>query len=244
MPSMTTHADTHAPAEAAESTTLAALILELDGVALDTRATLCETATASLKKAGVKLNPALFARYGLKASAAGVAQSLVQHLDVSGLTAEALEGTLAASLEAHLSGPAKLNPAVEKLIKAALHRGLPVALLTALPEELARATADRLGLTASNVRVFAFKDDESSGFPRADIWLKVAKAMGKSARFCVAVTSSQVSAKTALSSGMRCVVAPDSFTGFHDFGGADIILESWDDMSANELLDAVVPLVS
>lgn len=241
---MTTHADPHAAADVAESTTLAALIIELDGVAVDTRTLLCEAATAALKKAGTKLNHGLFARYGLHASVPAIAQSLVENLEVSGLTADALSANLSASLESHLAGLTKINPAVEKLVKAAHQRGLPVAVLTSLPEELAKATADRLGLTAANVRVFAFKDDETSGFPRADVWLKVAKAMGKSARFCVAVTSSQVSAKTALSSGMRCVVAPDSFTSFHDFGGADIVLESWDELSANELLDAVVPLVS
>ena len=78
---------------------------------------------------------------------------------------------------------------------------------------------------------------------KRQVWLKVAKALGKNARFCVAVSSSQVSAKSALSAGMRCVVVPDSFTSHHDFGGVDVILDSWEDQSANEVLDAVVPLV-
>ncbi len=240
---MSTHAEAHAAAETAESPTLASLILELDGVAIDTRTILCEAATAALRKAGTKINPALFARHGLFASTAIMAQNLVEKLDVTGLTADELNAALTARLETYLQGEAKLVPAVEKLIKAAQHRDLPVAVVTALPEELARATMDRLGLTAAQVRLFAFKEEEKGSFPRADIWLKVAKAQGKSARFCVAVTSSQVSAKSALSAGMRCVVAPDSFTAHHDFGGADLILDGWDEMSANQLLDAVVPLV-
>ena len=240
---MSTHTDAQPAAETAESSTLAALILELDGVLIDTRTTLCETATAALRKAGTKINPGLFARHGLLASPTAIAANLVEKLEVSGLSADDLAGVLAGQLESYLQGEAKLNAPVEKLIKAAQHRGLPVAVLTALPEDQARGVVERLGLAASQVRVFAFKDEEKGGFPRADVWLKVAKSLGKSARFCVAVTSSQTSAKSALSAGMRCVVAPDSFTGHHDFGGADVILDSWDDLSANELLDAVVPLV-
>lgn len=240
---MTTHTDAHVATENTDTATLAALILELDGVSLDTRSTLCEAATAALKKAGVKLNPSLFARHGLAASPAVMAQHLVEKLEVRNLTAEDLAASLSQRLEGFLAGEAKVNPAVEKLIKAAQQRGLPVAMLTAIPEEQARAAMDRLGLSAANIRLFSFKEEEKTGFPRADIWLKVAKGLGKSARFCVAVTSSQASAKSALSAGMRCVAVPDSFTSHHDFGGADVVLDTWDDLSANELLDAVAPLV-
>ena len=240
---MTSQTDAHPSAETADATTLAALILELDGVALDTRTLLCKAATSALSKAGKKLNPGLFARYGQHASTASLARNLVDKLEVAGLSAEDLAESLAQSLESYLSKEAKLNPHVEKLIKAAQQRGLPVAVITALPEALAHATADRLELTSSHVRLFTFADEEQAGFPRADVWLKVAKALGKNARFCVAVSSSQVSAKSALSAGMRCVVVPDSFTSHHDFGGVDVILDSWEDQSANEVLDAVVPLV-
>ena len=240
---MTTQTESHAAAESADPSTLAALILELDGVAVETRTALCEAATAALKKAGVKLNPALFARYGLAASPATIAHHLVAKLEVAGLSAEDLAAALDQRLESYLGSEARLLAPVEKLIKVAQQRGLPVAVLTALSEEQARPLMERLGLTASQVRLFAFKDEDKGGFPRADIWLKVAKGLGKSARFCVAVTSSQTSAKSALSAGMRCVAVPDSFTSHHDFGGVDVVLDSWDDLSAGELLDAVAPLV-
>lgn len=239
---MTTHAEAHPSAETADAT-LAALILELDGVVVETRTTLCKAATSALGKAGKKLSTGLFARYSQSGSTAGLARNLVEKLEVEDLTSEKLAESLGTSLETYLSKEAKLNAHVEKLIKAAQQRGLPVAVITALPEALAQATMDRLGLTASHVRLFAFADEENAGFPRADVWMKAAKALGKVPRFCVAVGSSQVSAKSALSAGMRCVVVPDSFTSYQDFGGVDVILDSWEDQSANEVLDAVVPLV-
>jgi beta-phosphoglucomutase-like phosphatase (HAD superfamily) len=240
---MSTSTDARPAGETAESSTLAAILIELDGAILDLRPALCETATALLRKAGVALTPALFARHGLFATAPVMARNLIEQLDVSGLTEDDLSAALAARIEAYLQKEASVPAPVEKLLKAAGQRGLPVALVTALPEELVRTAADRLGLTASGVRLFAFKDEEKGGFPRADIWLKVAKGLSKSARFCVAFTSSQISAKSALSAGMRCVVVPDRFTSHQDFGGADLVLDSWTELSAGEILDAVVPAV-
>ena len=80
-------------------------------------------------------------------------------------------------------------------------------------------------------------------FPRADTWLKVAKAMSKSPRQCVAVVSSKAACKSALSSGIRCIVVPDSFTTFQDFGGADGVYDSFEDIPVDEVLDAMFPEV-
>lgn len=226
-----------------ESATLAAMIIELDGVLFDVRSALCETATATLKKAGVALKPGHFSQFGLYANPGVMAQHLVEGTGASAAVASDLAAALSQRVESFLQSEAKSPAGLEKLIKVAGQRGIPVAVLTALPEGSVRAAMDRLGLTAAGVRLFAYADEEVGGFPRADIWLRVAKGMAKTARFCVAVTSSQVSAKSALSSGMRCVVIPDGFTSHQDFSGADVVLDAWDDLSAAELLDAVAPMV-
>ena len=224
---------------AAESTTLAALIIELDGVAMNVRAALYEAASALL---GSAINPALFARYGLAATVPAMAEGLAKGLQKTDRTEE-LTAAMNDRLGRFLASEAKLASGVEKLIKAAAHRGIPSALITALPEEPVRAALDRIGVLASGVRLLAMKEEEAGAFPRADNWFKAAKGLGKAARFCVAVASSQLSAKTALAAGMRCVVVPDAFTSHHDFSGADLILDAWDDVSTAELLDAVVPMV-
>ena len=37
------------------------------------------------------------------------------------------------------------------------------------------------------------------------------------------------------------VAVPNEFTAHQDYCGADLVLESWDEMSAKEILEAVAP---
>ncbi len=50
-----------------------------------------------------------------------------------------------------------------------------------------------------------------------------------------------MSAKAALSAGMRCVVVPDEFTVFQDFSGADVILDLESEFDPDELLNMLCP---
>ena len=70
--------------------------------------------------------------------------------------------------------------------------------------------------------------------------LKIAKAMSKSPRVCIALVSSMASCKSALSAGMRCVALPDAFTSFQDFGGADVVYEHGDEVAIEELLKTML----
>jgi hypothetical protein len=47
--------------------------------------------------------------------------------------------------------------------------------------------------------------------------------------------------KTALSAGMRCVVVPNNFTEFEDFGGSDYVLDSLDGGVLEEVFDLMDP---
>lgn len=240
---MSTQADVRSPAAEAGDQVLSAVLFELDGVAVATRPVIYQAAQQALGRQKSSLTPAFFARYGLAGSQLAAAQELVERLGATSVTGEELARAIADRISSFLaSADAGLNSGLDKLLKAAAQRGIPAAAVTALPEDVAKAALDRLGLTDRGVRLFAFRDDEKP-FPRVDAWLKVAKSLGKSARFCVAVASTQASCKSALSAGMRCVAVPDSYTSHHDFGGADVVLDSWDDISANELLDCVAPAV-
>lgn len=223
--------------QAEGATTLAALLVELDGVIVETRTAIHRAAAAKLGKA---LTRAIFTDHGLHGSLESIAQSLVDHTG-SGASVADLAADLRAAVTAQLDR-AGIAGGIDKILKEAAKRHIPVALVTALPQDLAQAAADRLGLTERGAKVIAFPEEEKA-FPRADIWLKAAKSLGKTPRFCVSFTSSQLACKTALSAGMRCVAVPDSFTGHQDFGGADLVVDSWDDVTASDLLNDVVPMV-
>ena len=74
-------------------------------------------------------------------------------------------------------------------------------------------------------------------FPRADDWLKMLKQCGKERCTLVAVVSSQVACKGALTAGAACIAVPDQFTSFQDFSGAKLVLDSLSDEKPDALLD-------
>lgn len=216
----------------------AALLFELEGVAYPVRSALFEIASAYLNSKNVKLSAAHFAR--CVGPMASIATQLHQLLSLDG------DGTdLAAALNDGLvqqfsSGQIQLSPGLDRVLKAAAQRHVPAAAVTGLPEAVAHAAYAASGFEARGITLFVFGDDEKP-FPRADAWLKAVKQLGKVPRFCVAFGSSQAASKSALSAGLRTVSVPDAYTSHHDFGGSDLILDSWDDISAKELLEALIP---
>lgn len=216
----------------------AALLFELEGVALPVRPALYEAARAHLASRQVELTHAIFTRCG--GPIATLATQLLERLQLgpdNGHLAQALNAALVEELNA---GRLKLNLGLTRLLDAAAKRGLPAAALTGLAEDTSQSAFNASGLESRGIQLFVFSDEEKP-FPRADAWLKAAKQLGKTARFCVAVIGSHVSCKSALAAGMRTVAAPDAFTSHHDFSGADLIIDSWDDVDAEELLDTLIP---
>ena len=53
----------------------------------------------------------------------------------------------------------------------------------------------------------------------------------------VAVVSSQVACKGALTAGASCIVVPDEYTAFQDFGGAMMVLDSLRDEKPDTMQD-------
>ncbi|HMP75956.1 MAG TPA: hypothetical protein PKE12_06650 [Kiritimatiellia bacterium] len=233
---MTTAAEAKSPSSRAGTPPPAALLFELEGVALPVRPVLFDAARARIPG----LTQAQFARCNGPIST--LSAQLHQALRLQGA-----DGDLAAALNGAVSDrlaakKLSLSNGLDKLLKAAAQRGIPAAALSGLPESLAQAAFAACGLEGRDIQLFVFSDEDKS-FPRADAWLKAAKHLGKTPRFCVALGSSQSACKTALSAGMRTVAAPDAFTGHQDFGGADLIVDSWDDVSASGLLDDLIPML-
>lgn len=232
---MSTVAETKSPVRTAPAT---ALLFELEGVALPVRPLLFEAARAHLAAQQVTLSPAVFARCG--GPIATLATQIFDALRIDrdhGQLAQALHHALLDHLSAERI---KLHPGFARLLNAAVHRGITAAALSGLPEDAARAAFNASGLESLSIQLFIFSDEEKP-FPRADAWLKAAKQLGKTARCCVAVSGSHAACKTSLSAGMCAIAAPDEFTAHHDFSGADVILETWDDVDVEKILDAVTP---
>ena len=213
-----------------------ALIFELEYVAARTRAVEYESIKSAVSTKGVDLTPIMFSRSGMSPLHR---TAITDVLLMAGKKADAIEKAVAEvdkSVADYCENAAELDKGLEKLIKATQARNIPVLTFTALPKDLADKLMARLGLDALGVELIVPEEVKDS-FPRADDWLKMLKQCDKEHVTLVAVISSQVACKGALTAGAACVVVPDEYTVFQDFGGAVLVLDSLADEKPDTVLD-------
>ncbi len=213
-----------------------ALIFELEYVAAKTRAVEYEAIKSAVSTKGVELTPVMFSRSGMSPlHRTAVTDVLVR----AGKKADAIEKAVAEvdkKVAAYCENSAELDKGLAALIKATQARNIPVIAFTALPKELAEKLMAKLGLDKLGVEL-VIPEEVKDSFPRADDWLKMLKQCDKEHVTLVAVVSSQVACKGALTAGAACVVVPDEYTSFQDFGGAVLVLDSLTDEKPDTVLD-------
>lgn len=218
-----------------------AILFELEGLASQGREAMFDILRKIIASHDGKLTPSIYARYGLQPRVDFYAEDLIEKSGAKKLSAASLVESANAEIASHLSsGKTTLFPAFSRLLEAGQKVGLEAGAISALPAEIAQNVLNNLGLSDRGVKLFPFADVENS-FPRADVWLKVAKQMGKSPRACVVVTDHMSAFKSALAAGMKCVAVPGTYSAHQDYCGADVILDTWDELSAKDIIEAVVP---
>ncbi len=221
--------------EKATSTTHA-LIFELEYVAAKTRKVEFESIKSACNTKGVELTQIAYSRSGMSPLHRA---AITDVLKAAGKKADAIEKAVTEVNKAvtnYCANEAELDAGLAKLIKATMARGIPAVAFTALPESDAKALMARLGLDALGVELL-IPEEVKDSFPRADDWLKMLKQCGKENSTLVAVVSSQVACKGALTAGAACIAVPDEFTCFQDFGGAKMVLDSLSDEKPDAILD-------
>jgi putative hydrolase of the HAD superfamily len=221
---------------AAEGTTSAfSLIFELEGAAIDGHTVLFEAAKSVFQKAGITLTDLQVARYCTHGAIPQIIQKLVDELGQGKLGADAANQILAAYHDG-FKNAGRVHPLFASFLKETSRRGIRATAISILPEEIAQQVLASSGLADQGVDLHVFVEAERH-FPRVDCWMKVVRQVAKSPRACIAIAGCRDSGKSALSSGMRCVIIPDRFTSHQDFSGADAVLESAEDYSLTELID-------
>ena len=99
----------------------------------------------------------------------------------------------------------------------------------------------KCGFDEAGVELLAFACDEGNS-RNINMWRKLADAVSVRPTMCVVITTSAESCGEALAAGMRCIVVPDKFTSFQDFGGADLIADSIDDATRREVFSLLESL--
>ena len=127
-----------------------------------------------------------------------------------------------------------LNDGIKELIKSAKDRNVEVKFYSTTEKSLVDRLLINLGLDEIDIIIPSEINDI---FPKADDWLKMLKQVNIEDKTIVAVVSSQLACKGALTAGASCVVVPDEFTEFQDFSGSKFILDKIDNIKPDEILD-------
>ncbi len=222
--------------EAKQTSTTHALIFELEYVAAKARAVEFASLKSAVGTKGVELTPVMFSRSGMSAAHR---QAVTDVLKQAGKKTDAIEkavNEVDKTVANYCANDAELDAGLAKLIKATQARGIPVIAFSALPVANAKTLMAKLGLDEMGVELL-IPEEVKESFPRADDWLKMLKQCDKEKATLVAVVSSQVACKGALTAGAACIVVPDEYTVFQDFSGAKMVLDSLADEKPDAILD-------
>ncbi len=219
-----------------------ALFLELENVALNAREAAYDIARARFREQGLELTKPLFARFVVQADPDIYLPRIAEALTGKKTTPKWVDQAVTAVKGLYAAGEAQVRPGMDDLVQAARQRGLPVAVISVLPTPAAQAAMDKYGLKERGLELFAFHEEKKhETFPGADTWMKMARALNKVPRRCVAVVSNAPACKSALSAGMRCVALPDEFTAHQDYSGAEVFLKALAKWREEKLLDQLFP---
>lgn len=210
------------------------LVFELEKLAMPGQRLLFEACQKVLKDKQVALTTMLWSRFGLATPLAQGLGRLLATVDKKSLPADKFSREIQDIFFREIARPAvKLNAALNTLLTEAAKLNIKIGALSFLPDEQAQALLVHLGLQ-ERVRLRVMQKDAVI-VPTPDCWLMTCKAIGVPARHCVAVVDGAVACNAALEAGLRCVVAPDEFTAYQDFGGADLVAEDLKDVHAKDL---------
>lgn len=218
-----------------------ALIFEMDNVALGARQIRYEVLAGILKEQGVALSPVLFSRYCLHPAPSAFLPEFLKTMKVKSATPEQVMDRLTGETVSRLMQKTTLvNEGLIKWMEAAVARGAVVACVSMLPQESAEAVASHLGFDRWGVQVFSgLPSAADRSFTRAEHWLRMAKAIDRNPKRCLALVSSMATAKTALAAMMHVVAVPDAFTEYQDFCGANLVCSDLKEVKPNEFFEEI-----
>jgi beta-phosphoglucomutase-like phosphatase (HAD superfamily) len=221
--------------EIGEATSPYVLLFELEAAAVNGRSCLYEAARSVFEAAGLTLTHQQFSRSCNQSAAPAIIERLIAEHGDGKLVADATD-TIKTAYRDRLAHNAQVHPMFAALLQETSRRGMRAVALTLLPRDTADAVLQTNGLSGKAIDIQLF-DDAERHFPRTECWMKVCRQFARSPRACVAVTGCRDAGKAALSSGMRCIIIPDDFTGFQDFSGVDAVLDSPDAYDLPELIN-------
>jgi sugar-phosphatase len=135
---------------------------------------------------------------------------------------------------AHVRARGEPMEGVDRATALLRRLGLGVAIASSSSHRLIDAVCDRLGLAWIEIRCSA--DDELRGKPAGDVYLAAARRLGLSPAACLAIEDSPNGVLAARAAGMRCIAVPDPhLSGDPRYREAELVLASLDELDEGRL---------
>jgi len=217
-----------------------ALLFEMDNVALGARKIRYEVLAGILKEQRIELTPILFSRYCLHPAPALYMPEFLKAMKYTAATPDQVVERLAGETTSRLMQKTTvISDGLIKWMDAALARGAAIACASMLPQASADAVAAHLGFDRWGVKVFSGLPSVDKAFPRAEHWLRIAKAIGRNPKRCLTIVSNMATTKTALAAMMNVVVVTDEFTEYQDFCGANLVCADLKEVKPDEFFEQI-----
>lgn len=225
--------------EETENTPTIALLFELENIGFQGRQVVFDVLKSLLADKDMTLTPVLFSRCCVDTSVEKGLPKLLELLGHPRVSAEKLVPEIMQGIRASLVDNTPKSPAaLANLLKQVQAGGYKIGAVSNLDQEAAMQLYAKLDIgDAEEGAVVAAESELSTADSRA--WKTAVRAMDALIPSCVVMTTSSRTAHAVVASGMRCIVIPDAYTSFQDFGGTDTILDELDDGGVKVILDTL-----
>jgi hypothetical protein len=212
-----------------QDTPTIALLFELENIGFQGRKVVFDELKSVLADKDMKLTPVLFSRCCVDQPIEKGLPKLLELLGHPRVSAEKLVPEILQGIRASLVDNTPKSPAaLAGLLKA----------VSDLDQDAALQLYAKLDIgEPEEGAVVALESD--AGTSESKAWKSAARSMEALIPSCVVLTTSSSSSLAAVASGMRCIVIPDDYTSFQDFGGTDTILDALDDGATKAILDTL-----
>ncbi|NQU40888.1 MAG: hypothetical protein HQ523_13130 [Lentisphaerae bacterium] len=222
--------------EEAETTTTVALLFELENVAFQGRRVVFDVLKSMLADKDMDLTPIHFSRCCVDTSVEVALPHLLELMERQRISADKMVPEILQAIRATLIDNTPASPkSLSGLLNKAQAEGYKLGAVSDMDAEAAAQLFARLDVGEPEEGAIMTTEDEL-GTGDSQAWQNAARALDAVIPSCVAITTSNRAAHAAVSAGMRCVVIPDKYTSFQDFGGSDRILDTLDDAACQEIL--------
>jgi HAD superfamily hydrolase (TIGR01509 family) len=204
-----------------------ALILDFDGVIVDSEGMQLEAVNLVLAGYGIRLQDEDWITFCVGHKTRDILERLLGDSVDSGEFDRLVAAKSAAYRSLVQAGQPVARPGIRELIQQAQAAGYRCGIASATPEADIRDVVSRLDL-ASYFDAIVSADAVPRPKPAPDVYLRAAALLGVEPSRCVIVEDTPTGLAAGRAAGMRCVAFPNRWTAGMDLGAADYLVRTLD----------------